>query len=233
MQAELILLAAGRGTRMGGHVADKVLAPLAGVPVLVRGWRAMVEAGEFARVVLVCRDDEQEGAIRDLLAPEPGPDPETVWARGGAERAESVRAGLAALRPETTLVAVHDAARPLVAAASIREVMAAARRDGAAVLAHRVVDTIKRVRSGQGLRQAALEDLDRATLWAMETPQVFRRDWLEAGYARADAIFTDDAAAVCALGHGVTIVANARPNPKITRPEDLAWATYLLEGGQA
>lgn len=211
---------------MGGAVADKTLADLGGLPVLGHCWRAFRESGGIDGVIVVVRDEQQRAAIGAWLAAEAGPPHRFV--EGGAERADSVRAGLAALSPATEWVAVHDAARPLVRPETIRGVLRQARAAGAAVVARPVVDTIKRVGDANPRGPVVLEDLDRSRLWAMETPQVFRRDWLEAGYAAVGAP-TDDAAAVGALGHRISLVQNPHPNPKITRPEDLAWAALLLE----
>ena len=232
MKADLILLAAGSGSRMGGVVADKILAPLLNVPVFLRSWRAFMESGVINRVIVVYRDAGQADALAALLSGETNGE-ETIFVRGGTERADSVQRGLAAPGSNSELVAVHDAARPLIRASVIRGAVATAARDGASVVARPVVDTIKRVPAGGPPVRVMLEDLDRATLWAMETPQIFRRDWLEAGYGLEGLRLTDDTAAVTALGHGVTVISNPFPNPKITRPEDLAWAEFLLKSAQS
>lgn len=214
---------------MRGAVTDKVLADLAGVPVLVRSLGAFARTKAFRRLIIVTRDAEQESTIRRLLAGLVLPP--VVFAVGGRERSDSVRAGLQALSSGTRWVAIHDGARPLIRPETILSALEFAGKDGAAVVAHRVVDTIKRVPVSAGLSRTILEDLERSRLWAMETPQIFRRRWIEAGYAERRVSVTDDVAAVTALGYGVTIVENEYPNPKITRPEDLAWAAHLLESG--
>lgn len=229
MQTELILLAGGSGRRMSAVVADKVLASLRGRTVFGRSLRAFVRSGCLARLIVVARDDAQ-GEQLMRLCEEEAPGICRSFTRGGAERADSVRAGLELLSPEARLVALHDAARPLVRPEAIRMVIEAAAADGAAVLAHRVVDTIKRLHAEVAAPTLGrLEDLERAGLWAMETPQVFRRDWLLEGYARARGTITDDAAAVAALDRPIRVVENPWANPKMTRPEDLAWAEFLLQ----
>jgi 2-C-methyl-D-erythritol 4-phosphate cytidylyltransferase len=99
------------------------------------------------------------------------------------------------------------------------------------VLAHRVRDTIK-LGPGQAGRAAVwLKNLDRERLWAMETPQVFERELIARGYAKAQArglTVTDDAAAVELVGHGVSLLENDRPNMKLTAPADLGVLEYLL-----
>jgi len=232
--ARVILLAAGRGSRMAGTVADKVLAPLAGVPVFLRSWRAFAQSGEFSGVTVVYRDEAQRQALAALLAAENDVPAlgELHWVRGGEERADSVRAGLAALPADDSLVAIHDAARPFIRSQTILDALETAALHGAAVVARPVVDTIKRIPANSAPHAPVfLEDLDRSCLWAMETPQVARHDWLTAGYASVTGPLTDDSAALAVLGHRVAIVPNPFPNPKITRPEDLAWAEFLLDAG--
>ncbi|MFP4541139.1 MAG: 2-C-methyl-D-erythritol 4-phosphate cytidylyltransferase [Opitutales bacterium] len=231
MKAELILLAAGSGQRMGGAVQDKVLAPVDGRPVLARALDAFLGTGRISRVIVVCRDAVQEAALGALFAEERWPVPH-VCVRGGAERADSVRAGLAVTEEASPLVAIHDGARPLIRSATIHAALEAAGRVGAAVVAHRVTDTIKRVPMTAPNQPLPLEDLDRLRLWAMETPQVFRRDWIVEGYRRAAGSLTDDAAAVSALGHPVCLVENPFPNPKVTHADDLAWVEHLLHGAR-
>ena len=148
-----------------------------------------------------------------------------MW--GGDERQDSMQAGLASLPEEMEIVAVHDAARCLVDPLDVNRVIEAALETGAAILGERVRDTVKRVDGGR-----ILETPDRAMLWAAQTPQVFRRDWLEwatSEAARLGRRATDDAALVEAQGHVVSMIEARHPNPKITRPEDLVFARALLE----
>lgn len=217
---------------MQGTVEDKILAPIAGTSVFVRTLRAFATAGGWDRVVIVYRDSRQRELLGKLVEGEAGL-PRLSFVFGGSQRADSVRAGLAQVEPSTEFVGVHDAARPLVSPEIIRKALEVAQRDGAAVVGHRVVDTIKRVLPGDGMRNLQLEDLDRSMLWAMETPQVFRRTWLVEGYSRASEPLTDDSAAVVGAGYGVTVVPNSYPNPKITRPEDLLWAEFLVRSQEA
>lgn len=150
---------------------------------------------------------------------------------GGSVRAASVRRGLAALSPEVRWVAVHDAARPFVTPALARAVLAAARRDGGAVPALPVADTVKRVRSAR-----VIGTVPRRGLWAAQTPQAFRRDLLARAFARFPRRFrtwTDDACAFEAMGWRVRVVPGERINRKITTPEDWAWArTFFLKRAQ-
>lgn len=215
-----ILLAAGNGKRMQGAVADKVLAPLAGRPVFAYSAAAFITSGIADFYVLVYRDQRQ---MMELSCYAPTP---SVLVRGGRERQDSVMNALSVLPPDIAHVFVHDCARPLVRPEQLVALHKIVRREDAVVLAHRVTDTIKE-HHGEG----RLKTLDRARLWAMETPQVFARDLLVRAYARVQdrkLRITDDAAAVEQLGHAIALLENPHPNPKLTTPEDLAYLEFLL-----
>ncbi len=233
MSSVAILLAGGSGSRMRGAVQDKILEPILGVPGIVYSVRAFLASGTVDRFVIVRRDDLQRDAILTALAEHGHRDLDIVWAFGGSERRDSVLSGLEAAPAGTELAFIHDSARPLVRPESLRELAAAARQDGGAVLAHKVKDTIKQVPKGTITGAPADQrDLDRSTLWAMETPQVFRHALILEAYRRVvadNAVITDDVAAATHVGHKVTLVENLFPNPKITEPSDLAWVEFLLK----
>jgi 2-C-methyl-D-erythritol 4-phosphate cytidylyltransferase len=224
MSVAALVLAAGRGERLGVGV-PKAFVTLAGRPLLLHALAALAASPAIARVVpVIARSDlerwqglEREWAtIPKLAAP--------VF--GGAERQDSVRAGLGALGPDVGWVAVHDAARPFVRPAAIDRVVEAARRGGAAILAAPVPDTIKRVRAGR-----VVDTPPRAECWAAQTPQVFRVELLREALAKAQAegrIATDDAQLVEWLGAPVAVVEGDPDNWKLTRPEDLAAAERRL-----
>jgi 2-C-methyl-D-erythritol 4-phosphate cytidylyltransferase len=157
----------------------------------------------------------------------------TVGVVGGAERSHSVRAALAAARPDDSVV-VHDAARPLVSAALVSACLDALADADAAIAAAPVTDTIKQCADGRVERT-----LDRSRLWAVQTPQAFRRDALARALALPDAVVgaaTDDAALVESLGGTVRVVEAPRENLKVTTPLDLRVAELLLSeraGGDA
>lgn len=227
LRAGALVLAAGRGERLG-HALPKAFVPLAGRTLLERSLRALASAGVFDVIVPVLAETDRpraEALGLAALAGELGVEI-AVPVAGGRERQDSMRAGLAALPPAIELVAVHDAARCLVAPADVAAVVHAARAGGAALLGERSRDTIKRVVGGR-----VVETPDRETCWAAQTPQVVRRDWLEAAVHAAAAegrLATDDAQLVEWQGHAVEMVEARAPNPKITRPEDLAYAAALL-----
>jgi len=223
MSVAALVVAAGRGERLGQSL-PKAFVPLLGKPLLVRSLEAMAAVEELQRVVAVVPPDE---LARFAALGISGP---VEAVPGGAERQDSVAAGLAALPASIEWVAVHDAARPLVAPSDVARVIAAARECGAALLAVPVRDTIKRVRDG-----AVVETPERSTCWAAQTPQVFRAELLREALAKARAeglVATDDAQLVERLGVTVRVVEGDPRNIKITLPEDLATAEAWLRAAQ-
>ncbi len=215
-----ILLAAGSGRRMLGAVADKILAPLAERPVFAHSVAAFLASGVADYYVIVVRDQAQSIAL-SAYAPTPA-----QFVLGGKERQDSVQNALAALPADIAYVFIHDCARPLVQAEQLAALHKIVRKENAVVLAHRVTDTVKK-HSDSGL----LKNLDRARLWAMETPQVFAKDLIVEAYAKVakkKLRITDDASAVELLKHPVALLENTHPNPKLTTPADLDYAEFLL-----
>lgn len=152
---------------------------------------------------------------------------------GGAERFESVANALAKVPADVPFVAVHDAVRPLTPPALIDAVFAAAFEHGAAMPAVPLADTLKRV---DPATNRIVGTVPRAGLWQAQTPQVFRRDWLAAAYAKRAELgeaITDDAQLVEAAGHAVTVVPGAGVNFKITARDDLALAELVLKAKSA
>lgn len=224
MRNAAILLAAGSGRRMQGLVADKVLAPLAGKPVFAHSVAAFLESGVADFYAIVYRDQRQ---MTELSAYAPTP---SVFVRGGRERQHSVANALEALPADIGHVFIHDCARPLVRAEQLVALHKIVQIENAAVLAHRVTDTIKQ-HSGNG----QLKTVDRTNLWAMETPQVFTRELITRAYAKVmdkELSITDDAAAVELLHHPVALLENPHPNPKLTTPADLAYIEFLFNNPQ-
>jgi len=215
----VILVAAGQGTRVGG--APKQYRQLAGVPIVLRALRPFTAHREVAQVVLVLppADAAQPPPFLRGLA---GPALRLV--PGGAERGDSVLAGLAALEPVCSIALVHDAARPFVKADVIDAVIQEARAGSGAVAAVPITDTVKEL-AGGGHR--VLRTLPRERLWRAQTPQGFPRALLVEAYERArqDGVkAADDAALVERLGATVTVIPDSPRNFKITTAEDLAWA---------
>jgi 2-C-methyl-D-erythritol 4-phosphate cytidylyltransferase len=215
-----LIVAAGSSTRMG---FDKLLAPLAGEPVLLHTLRAFQQCPGIDGIWIVS-NGERAAAIEGFAAAL------TKFRRcvtGGRERHFSVWNGLQSLPGDCSLVAVHDGARPLICPAQITRCLTAATRHGAAASARRITETVKRADSSGIVTEA----VDRDNLWIMETPQAFRLSLLKAAYAHVLArkvLVTDEVSAVHEAGHPVHLVENLSPNPKITVPADLETAARLL-----
>jgi len=224
-----ILLAAGSGTRMRKTVGDKILAPIEGASSFSRSVSAFLESGIFDGLIVVFRDEEQREQLANAL---PENCPPVTWTQGGNRRQDSVFHGLTDAGLDTEYVFIHDCARPLVRPEDIRQLWETVLQDKAATLAHPVSDTIKKVQNRKShFRKCRLQDLDRRTLWAMETPQAFAYNAIFDAYQRArqeSQTHTDDASVASAAGMKVSLVESSGPNPKITRPEDIRLATFLL-----
>lgn len=221
-----VVVAAGRGSRMGTAEPKQYLA-LAGKPILLHALERFEAMPEIGEIVLVTGADEI-GRCEALCAAHGLRKVRRIVA-GGAERQQSVHRGLAAATGEWVLV--HDAVRPLVTPEAVRRCMAQAEAAGAAVLAVPVKDTIKVV--DEAGRIAATPD--RRTLRAVQTPQAFRRELLLACHERAARegfAATDDAGVVERYGHPVAVAEGEYSNVKITTPEDLTAAEWLLRIGR-
>ena len=218
-----VIVAAGSSQRMGGQ--NKLLLPLAGAPVLAHTLRAFEKCAAVRDIVLVCR--EQDILPYTELARSYGVGKLRTVTRGGDSRTASVLAGLRAAPADAALVAVHDGARPLVSEAVITEAVCAAAEHGAAAPVVPVKDSIKRIADG-----TIAADVPRGTLAAVQTPQVFRRELLLRALedaARSGRSFTDDCAAVEAMGQAVQATHGSYENIKITTPEDILVAQALLQ----
>lgn len=222
METLAILVAAGRGERMGAGL-PKAFLSLGGKPMLVRVALAFEAAPSVDGIVAVVPAAEVEAARR-MLAPVAKL---RAVVPGGPRRQDSVLEGLKQAPEDFAgIVLVHDAARPLVEVEVIEAVVRGARECGAALPVLGLVDTVKRVRDGR-----VVETIDRSELAGAQTPQGFRYDLLARAYEAAfrDRVaLTDEAMAVERLGEGVRAVPGSARNRKITTPEDLLWAEGVL-----
>ena len=217
--AVALVVAAGRGERLGSS-GPKAFVSVGGRPMLEWSLDALRAAPSVGEIVV---------ALPAGAAPPEG----VTAAAGGETRSESVRNALAAVTDGSAeVVLVHDAARPLLTAGMVADALEALDEGGAwdaAIVAAPVSDTIKRAPDGVRVD----ETLRRDELWAVQTPQVFRRQALEqalAASAEVLATATDDAMLVEAAGGSVRVVAARHANPKVTTPEDLALVGQLLAG---
>jgi 2-C-methyl-D-erythritol 4-phosphate cytidylyltransferase len=237
--AVALIVAAGLGERLGA-TRPKALVELAGRPLLQWSLDVLASVEEIERIVVALPPGVEAPAG-------------TVGVVGGAVRSESVRLALAAAGPGDPVL-VHDAARPLLTSDLTYATLAAVAHEGvdAAIAATPVTDTIKRVTSSYQVAADGTagqdadppprslpvvgETLDRAGLWAVQTPQVFRRATLERALDVPDDILeqaTDDAWLVERFGGRVVVVAAPPENLKVTTPLDLALAEILIERRQA
>lgn len=219
------MVAAGRGARLGG--TPKQFRDLAGVPVLLRALRPFTSHGDVACTVVALPAAEAAAPPEWLQS--------LVGARlrivaGGEARGDSVRAALAVLPAECTVVLVHDGARPLVSLDTIDAVLALARRGGGAVAAVPLGDTLKEVSDGPE-SSTVRRTIPRVGLWRAQTPQGFPRALLERATqaAHADGVQgTDDAELVERIGGVVQVVPDQSTNLKLTTQGDFALAEALL-----
>jgi 2-C-methyl-D-erythritol 4-phosphate cytidylyltransferase len=221
-----IVVAAGRGTRMG-TAAAKAFLSLGGVPLLVHSLRTLTALDGLEALVLVVAAAQRQGASRIIEEHGPWRVPIRLT-EGGTERQDSVAAGLRLVEPATDLVLIHDAARPFVLLAHVEACVKTAAAHGAAILAVPARDTVKLV----GGDSTITETIDRRRVWLAQTPQVFNAHLLQRAYAQARRdgyIATDDAALVERLGHPVRVVPGDVHNLKITTPDDLRWAEWYLQ----
>ena len=224
MTTAAIIVAAGKGTRMGANV-DKLWLEVAGRPVVAHTWKQFDDAACIHEIILVVRAGMTEPFTE--LAVKFGFQKPFRLVAGGAERQDSVWNGLAALTPETEMVAIQDAARPCTTAELIAATIQAARETGAAVAAQPVTDTLKASDDGRTIART----VDRSKLWSVQTPQTFRVEVIRRALAAARAQrlqFTDDTAACELIGQPVRLVSCATPNPKVTVPADLPFIEALL-----
>ncbi len=217
-----VVAAAGSSTRMG---EDKLFLPLGDVPVLIRTLRALESCPEIGDIIVVTRAESmvavgqlcQEAALQKVRK----------VVVGGETRTESVLAGVREVGEDVPLIAIHDAARPLVTAKVVSGAIAAAKKYGAAAPAVPVKDTVKRAVGG-----VVEETPDRESLFAVQTPQVFEHGLILGALEKAltdGASLTDDCAAVERLGMTVKLTEGSYENLKLTTPEDVAVAETILE----
>ena len=219
-----ILVAAGKGTRMGANV-DKLWLEVAGRPVIAHTWAKFDSAKEIDEIIVVVRDGMQPHFVE--LAEKFRFQKKFRLVAGGAERQDSVWNGLAAVSTGTEIVAIQDAARPCTSLELIRDTIQAARETGAAVAAQPVADTLKETADGKIISRT----VDRSKLWAVQTPQTFRVEVIRRAISTArekNLNLTDDTAACELIGQPVRLVKSTAPNPKVTVPADLPFIASLL-----
>jgi 2-C-methyl-D-erythritol 4-phosphate cytidylyltransferase len=217
-----IVVAAGTSQRMG---FDKLTAILAGCPVFIRTLQRFEICSDVKEIILVVHPDRLK-PFGSLVA-DFGLSKVNRVVAGGEQRHLSVAAGLQATSPAADLIAVHDGARPLISPHVISLAIREARACGAVSVAAPIVETLKRADE----EQQVVGSVERVGLWTMQTPQVFRREWLIRAY---DAVLaggvpvTDEVSAIQTAGFPVKLLTNPGWNLKITYPRDLDLAQILF-----
>ena len=218
------IVAAGSSSRMG---LDKLLAEVGGLPVLVRCVEAFQQAPSIAEVVVVTREELVPEVARLCQSFQLTKVSKVI--RGGENRTQSARLGTLEARQDTPLIAIHDGARPFVPVQVIEDAVAQAAKNGAAAPAIPVKDTIKLAENG-----IVTQTPDRASLYAVQTPQVFDASLIRAALQKAlddGAAVTDDCAAVERLGMKVVLTPGDERNIKLTTPIDLEVGELLAAEG--
>jgi 2-C-methyl-D-erythritol 4-phosphate cytidylyltransferase len=217
-----IIVAAGGSRRMG---FDKLFAPIAGKSVLAHSINAFERADSVTEIIVVARPDRHD-EVKEILGRENFNKVRSIVA-GGEHRQDSVGAGLEGLHESARYVAVHDAARPLITPQQIERVYDVSRTHGAAASAEPVTDTLKRADVDLGVTGS----VDRHQLFAMQTPQIFETKLLRDAYRTVfdqHIVVTDEVSAVEWLGRKIFLVPNEDLNFKITYPQDLPLAEFVL-----
>lgn len=219
----VIIPAAGKSTRLAMKNRKKVFLELQGRAVWLRTAEHFTNRDDVAQTLIVISPEDIE-FFKEKYAPNIAFMNIEIVA-GGAERSDSVRNGLARVQTNVDFVAVHDAARPLLAREWIDRVFKAAEQTGAAIPGVRVTSTLKRVGS-DGLIETTVA---RDGLWEAQTPQCFRRELLMQAYSKQGSLKpTDEAQLVEHFGHPIAVVEGSPINMKITTPEDLRLAEAAL-----
>lgn len=199
---------------------DKLLAKLHGEPVLQLSIKAFANTPEIGEIIVVCPEERfNQLDLTEIHLP-------VTRVDGGADRHNSVSNGLRMLSGQSTMVAVHDGARPLISPDQIAKTIESASAHGAATSARRITETVKRANAAGMVCEA----VDRENLWAMETPQVFKRDLLEKAYQTVEetgSLVTDEVSALELIGVQTYLVENDTPNIKITFPQDIELAEKI------
>ena len=213
-----IIVAGGSGKRFGSKTPKQFL-NLLGIPVFIWSVNAFMKTGLFSQIILVAPKDRLCKLARYAKKYS------FTLACGGRERSDSVESGLKALAKDITLVAIHDAARPLISRSVIERAVSGAKKHGAVVVSVPARDTIK-LTSGEKI----INTIPRDTVWLAQTPQIFKKTLIEKSYAKLDgAQVTDDAQAAEKAGFKVFVSMGDYNNIKITDKNDLKIAQTILK----
>lgn len=236
----VILLAGGKGQRMGPSIQDKLLYPIGSSNAFRLSCEAFLRAACIDTFLIVYRDLAQKEELKDeftIASKTVGCSADPVMVKGGAERKDSVSNALAACDQMCRFVHVHDCARPMIRPETINQLADRVAQTGSIAIARPMKDSVKKaLDSSQGFDvPQRTESIDRSSLWLMETPQVTRKEWLEQGLRKAEQlelIVTDEFSALELNDRKVSFFDPEYPNPKITTSDDLEYVEYLLSQNQ-
>lgn len=223
-KASALIAAAGAGERLGKGV-NKAFVEVAGKPILAHTLSVFESCGAVEEIIIITGKQDIEAAGE--LVGRFGFSKVSSIVAGGAQRQDSVHNGLEIANRD--IVAIHDAARPMVSVEIIERSIETAERMGACITAVPVIDTIKSAKDG-----VVTTTVDRSSLYSVQTPQTFRTELIRRAYERAyaDGFYaTDDAALVERLGENVAVAPGSYDNIKLTTPSDLEIAECRLENG--
>jgi 2-C-methyl-D-erythritol 4-phosphate cytidylyltransferase len=229
MKTDVLIVAAGRGQRMGGRVKKQFIS-LGGLPLLLYPLRAFEDFGGIEHIYVVLDEGDFEYCHREIIQKH-GIGKVARLVAGGNRRQDSVWNGLRAMEGRCDMVMVHDGVRPFVSPGILERLTAAMREYKAVVTGVPARDTIKRV-DGRGV---VLDTLQREALFHIQTPQGFRYDIIKEAYEGAlkeRVEGTDDAYFVERMGIRVKVIEGSPLNIKITTPEDIALANWILQAGK-
>ncbi|MBI2988090.1 MAG: 2-C-methyl-D-erythritol 4-phosphate cytidylyltransferase [Deltaproteobacteria bacterium] len=228
MRVNGVIVAAGKGKRMGGKVS-KPLLPLCGRAVVLHALSRFA-ASQVRKLVLVTPEPDISKYQELVRSDSQLGDLEFVFQAGGPRRQDSVSHGLERLDPDCEVVIIHDGVRPFISPQLIDRCVEAAFREGAVVVGVPVRDTIKVISADRQVKETPPRD----SLWEIQTPQAFRTEVIREAFQKAvqgGAEATDDAVLVERLGRRVALLEGQTTNIKITVPEDLVFAEALLRAG--
>ncbi len=220
-----VIPAAGLGTRMGGATPKQYLT-LEGKPLLIYSLQVIHNLESIQEIILSVPESDLAYCRKEIIQPF-GLEKVKKIVPGGTRRQDSVRNGLNAISSSPDGVLIHDGVRPFIDQICINQAIDRAGETGAAVVAIPIHDTVKRV-DRNGIIQ---ETLKREELWQIQTPQVFRLDWLIEAHRQAqqhDWDVTDDASLIERMGHAVSVVEGSCFNIKVTTPNDLRFGEAIL-----
>ncbi len=225
MYCSVVIVAAGKGKRMGTDIKKQYLA-LKGKEVLAHTIDQFEKCKEIDEIIIVTGKEEID-YCREHIWKKYGYTKIKTIVAGGRERQDSVYNGLLQVSGETNIVLIHDGARPFIRVEQIRESIETAANEGACVVGVPMKDTVKKCDENQFVKETPSRD----TLWVIQTPQTFKYDWIMKAYEEGmknNLAATDDSMMVEALGYCVKVVQGRYDNIKITTPEDLVIAKSMM-----